>query len=230
MRYLLCLVLAATGWGAGPDTATITGRVFDTYHRPVPEAQVVTIQRQVVNGEVQLVPGNAPALVDQKGMYRLSVPAGRYLLAVTPPPNALDFATVFPAYLGDVIDAAQAPTVEVRAGELRPFVDFLLIEVDSHRISGRVEDIPRQWGGAAVTLSNATGYTKPLHAIMTDMQGRFQFDHVPAGAYQLEAFGPVARIVGLDVIWGHGESGSVQLHVSAPEVRGVRIHLRPVTR
>jgi hypothetical protein len=36
----------------------------------------------------------------------------------------------------------------------------------------------------------------------------------------------VARIVGLDVIWGHGKSGNAQLDVAAPEITGVRIHLR----
>lgn len=230
MRYLLCFVLAAAGWAATPATATITGRVFDTYHRPVPSARVVTIERQVVHGQVQLVPGAAQALVDEKGMYRLSVPAGRYTLAVTPPPKPLDFATVFPAYLGDNVDAAKAPALEVRPGEIRPFVDFLLIEVESHRIAGMVEGIPAAWGGAAVTLSCSTGYTKPLRAVMTDSQGRFQFDHLPAGTYKLDAFGPVTRIVGLDVFWEHGKSGSVQVNVAAPEVRGVRIHLQPIAR
>jgi len=174
-------------------------------------AQVVTMEPKVINGKMRLVAG-AKAAVDHIGMYRLTVPAGRYVLAVTPPPHPLDFTTIFPAYLGDNVDFEKAPSIEVRPGELRPSTDFLLLAVESHRIAGRVD------GAAVVTLSSSSGYTEPLQTTMTDSRGEFHFDQVPAGSYRLEASS------------GDSRSGSVQVNLAAPEIGDVRIHLHAVTR
>src|SRR5690242_15742761 len=89
-----CAVLVLA---AGAQPAVITGRVFDVYHRPVRSATVATMERKLVGGREQIVPGMR-ASVDDEGMYRLSLPPGRYILAVLPPPRGMDHATVFPAY------------------------------------------------------------------------------------------------------------------------------------
>jgi hypothetical protein len=188
------------------------------------------MDRQDAQGQVRLISGKFQAVVDGAGTYQLSLPAGRYILAVTAPPHPLDFTTVFPAYLGDIVDFDKAPSVEVRPGELRPFTDFLLLEVESHRVRGEVTGVPKKWGGAAVILSSGSGYSGPLQVVMTGATGQFHFDHVPGGSYKLEALGPVAQIVGLDVLWGHEKSGSVHLDVQAPEIDGLRIHLHAAPR
>ena len=221
--YLCCITLAFAA-----DPATITGRVFDVYHRPVPGASVVTIDRRHIAGKLQLVTG-ASAVVDKAGMYRLSVPPGSYVLAVLPPPHPLDFAAVFPTYLGDIVDADQAPSVEVAPGELRPFTDFLVLEVESHRLSGRVTGLSKRDGAAAVTLSSASGYTGPLQTTLTDPQGRFYLDHIPAGTYRLEAFSRVTAVEGV-FLWGGQKSGSAQIDVRAPETTAVQIHLHHAAR
>ena len=230
LAYALCLHPARA---AGREPATVTGRVFDVYHRPVRSARVVPMERRIESGKLRLTPGTPQASVDDAGMYRLSLPPGRYLLAVIPPPNALDFAAVFPAYLGDIVDPEKAPSIEVRAGELRPFVDFLLLEVEPHRLTGEVDGIPAGWQASAVAISlyAATGYTGPLRTVLADTRGHFFFDRIPAGSYEVKAAGPVNGLSGLDPKIGASPwYGSVHLDARAPEIGGIRIHLRAAAR
>lgn len=213
---LACALLLASAFGGAQDPATVTGRVFDSFHRPVPNARVAPMERRTIGGKIRLVAGQPQAMVDGAGMYRLSLPPGRYTLAVLPPPEPLDFAAVLPAYLGDVVDGEKAPSLEVRAGELRPFVDFLLLEVEPHRISGTVVGINNE--PVTVTLYATSGYAGPLRSVTTDKQGGLVFDRIPAGSYELKAAGPPD--------W----YGSVHIEVRAPEIRDVRIQLRPGAR
>ena len=193
--------------GFAADPATVTGRVFDVYHRAVPSARVAPIERR----DGRLFAAAPEALVDGAGMYRLTLPAGRYILAVLPPAHDLDFATVFPAYFQDTLDPAAAQPVTLAAGELRPFVDFLLLDTEPHQVSGKVTGLPS--GPATISLYASTGYAGPLRTVTADREGRFQFDRVPAGSYEL-----VAKVSAL--------SGSIHVEVSAPEVRDLQIPLR----
>src|SRR5215469_15154401 len=114
------LAFAAFALAAAAQPATITGRVFDVYHRPVRLARVATMEQHIELGKPRLIAGTQ-ATVDDAGMYHLSLPAGRYVLAVLPPPDGMDHATVFPAYLQDNVEFAKAQPIEVTAGEIRPF-------------------------------------------------------------------------------------------------------------
>ncbi len=226
----LGLACAAFALAAAGQPATITGRVFDVYHRPVRLARVATMERHMEKGKVHLIAG-AQATVDDAGMYRLSVPAGRYVLAVLPPPYPMDHATVFPAYLQDNVDFAKAQPVEVTAGEVRPFTDFLLLEVESHWLSGQVDGIPKGWGPAGILLRAESGYTGPLRAVQADSGGRFLFDHIPSGSYELHAIGPIVGSMTLQPVLGTARrSGTVHVEVTAPQVGGIQIHLHPATR
>lgn len=224
MRFLLCLLCAASGFAADPQAATLTGRVFDDYHRPVRSARVATMERRLVNGQQRLVAG-AQATVDEAGMYRLTLPPGRYILAALPPPGLLDFTTVFPAYFQDTTDFAQARPIDLGPGEIRPFTDFLLFDVESHRLAGQVTGIPKGWGSAAVVLCSASGYTGPLQVAATEAGGRFHFDHVPAGVFDLTVTGPAADLAGLESSGCLAQSGRLRIEVAKPETIGLRIHL-----
>lgn len=213
---LACALLLAYAFAGAQEPATVTGRVFDSFHRPVPNARVAPMERRKIEGKVRLVAGQPQAVVTSAGIYRLSLPPGRYTLAVLPPPKPLDFTAVFPAYLGDVVDGEKAPSIEVRAGELRPFVDFLLLEVEPHRVSGEVLGIGHE--PVAVTLYATSGYAGPLRSVMTGEQGGFVFDRIPAGSYELRAAGSSALY------------GSIHVEVQAPEMSGLRIQLRPGAR
>lgn len=213
---LACALLLAYAFAGAQEPATITGRVFDSFHRPVPNARVAPMERRKIEGKIRMVAVQPQAMVNSAGMYRLSLPPGRYTLAVLPPAEPLDFAAAFPAYLGDVVDGEKALSIEVRAGELRPFMDFLLLEVEPHRVSGEVIGIDH--APVAVTLYAAGGYAGPLQSATTDKQGGFVFDRIPAGSYELKAAGPP------------GWYGSVHIEVRAPEIRDVRIQLRPGAR
>ena len=233
MRHLLFFVCALAGFAADPQTATITGRVFDVYHRPVKATQVVPIERRVERGHVWLVPGIPSAAVDEAGMYRLSLAPGGYLIAVTPPPRALDFATVFPVYFPDTTEPDKAQAIVLRPGEVRPFVDFLLLDTEPHAIAGRVTDAPASWTAPAVAVSlyASSGYAGPLQTVLTDHEGHFQLHQVPAGSYELVAAGPALGLRGLDPVLGNGPRyGHIYVEVSLPEVGGLQIVLQDTVR
>lgn len=201
---------------AAAQQATITGRVFDTYHRPVKQAAVATMERWFIEGQEHFVALNQVS-VDEAGMYRLSVPAGRYILAVLPPPHGMDHATVFPAFFQDTTDFSNAQPIDVSAGEILPFTDFLLLEVESHQLSGRVSGAARGVTRIDVVLRRASGYTGPLRTITTDNRGQFRFEHIPAGLYELTA--------------SAGDmSGDVHVDLAAPELSGIQIRLRRASR
>ena len=215
---------------AAAQPATISGRVFDVYHRPVRLARVATMERHIERGKPRLIAGTQ-ATVDDAGMYRLSLPAGRYVLAVLPPPYPMDHATIFPAYLPDNVDFSKAQPIEVTACELRPFTDFLLLEVESHRVAGQVDGAPTGWGPVAILLRAASGYTEPLRAAEADSHGRFVFDHIPAGSYDLTAIGPIVGGMTLQPVVGTpSQSGTVHIDLAAPQISGIRIHLHPAAR
>jgi len=213
--YLLLLLCSLPALAAD---ATITGRVFDVYHRPVRGARVATMARQNISGQERIVERTS-ATVDDAGMYRLSLAPGRYILAALPPPHALDFATVFPAYFPDTVEFSRAQAIELAPGELRPFVDFLLLDVESHRLEGEIVGMPKGLGTISVALSHTQGYVDPLETVAADSQDRFHFDHVPAGIYELTAVTP-----------GGARSAPVRIEVGKPEIHGIQIHLRAAAR
>ena len=219
---------AVFSFAAAAQPAIITGRVLDTYHRPVKQASVATMERNIKDGREYLVPV-LKATVDDTGMYRLSVAPGLYILAVLPPPNGMDHAVVFPSYFQDTTEFDKAQAVEVTPGEILPFTDFLLLEVESHSLSGRVTGLRKRWGGAGIELSRAGGYTQPLRHTLTDGQGRFQLSHLPAGSYILKAFAPAIPADG-GLVWGGEAEGTLHIEVAAPKADNLRIHLHPVAR
>jgi len=226
--YLLLVLWSLPAFAADASNATITGRVFDVYHRPVRSARVASMTRLTIAGRTRIV-ATTSATVDSAGMYRLTLPAGRYVLAVLPPPQAVDFATMFPAYFQDAVEFNKAQPVDLKAGEIRPFVDFLLLDVESHRLTGEVKGLDRQWGGAGVTLSKSSGFTDVLRVVLTDRLGRFEIDHIPAGSYTLKAFAPASVPKGI-LRWPRDESVAVQVDVRQPEIHGIQIHLDSAAR
>jgi hypothetical protein len=208
---LVCAIFALALYA---QPATVTGRVFDVYHRPVRGSRVATMARL---GAARVV-AETSAVVDDAGMYRLSLQPGRYILAVLPPPHPLDFATVFPAYLPDTVEFDKAQPISVGPGEIRPFVDFLLLDVESHRLQGEVKEIPAGAGAITVALSPSSGFLDPIQIVPADSLGRFHLDHVPAGSYELQAS------------WASSRSASVRVEVRKPEIRGIEIHLRAAAR
>ena len=212
--YLLLLLCSLPASAADSSLATVTGRVFDVYHRPVPGARVATMVR--FPGSARINEGTS-VVVDGAGMYRLSLPPGRYILAVLPPAHPLDFATVFPAYFRDTIEFDKAQSINLSPGDIRPFVDFLLLDVESHQLQGEVKEVPAGAGLITVALTASSGFQNPLQVVRVDSLGRFHFDHVPAGSYDLQAF------------WGYGRS-FVHVEVRQPEIHGIQIHLHGAAR
>jgi hypothetical protein len=71
-----------------------------------------------------------------------------------------------------------------------------------------------------------SGYTDPLRKTATDKQGRFHLDHIPEGAYKLEAFAPITNADGPATVRGGAWYGSIHLDVRSPQMSGIRVQLR----
>ncbi|HWB82628.1 MAG TPA: carboxypeptidase-like regulatory domain-containing protein [Bryobacteraceae bacterium] len=210
-------------------SAVIAGNVIDGSGRPAISARVTPIVRRFVNGVVQFRPGTPSALVDDQGNYRLyGLAPGRYVIGVTPS-GAGQAASVFlPAYFPGTSDMEKAEVIRLHAGETRRSVDFILSDTASYPVSGQVTGMPVEWAGrgVAVSLFSTSGYTNPLMTVQGDKEGRFQFESVPVGSYELVAEGPVIAIGGLGSVFGASPLfGRRHWDVTGPQTAGPEIAL-----
>ncbi len=211
------------------EAVEATGRVFDTYHRPVPGTVVAPMQRRLEHGRAVLFPTKPTAPVDDRGMYAFSgLAPGRYIFAALPPPVRTDFPTVFPVYYPSAATFREAEALVFQPGDTRSALNFLLFDVEPHSILGRIGRAPAEWtsGGVAIWLFAADGYTGPLQIAHPGNDHAFRFDGVPEGSYELVAAGPVTQVRGFEAVLGeHPRYGRAYVNVVAPETNGVVVNL-----
>ncbi len=202
--------------------AVLAGRVVDDAGEPVVEAQVTTTGQDGVVVET--------GTTDDRGDYRLSVPADRPLvLSVTTAGIgtwtamgsgrlALDRATPTVVYFPGTDVAQRATALQLRPGEERQSLDFVVstehtmrqpfrgldaipilgarvdpgdpTEIAPGVIRGRIVDgDARGLGNALIVLTNERGGSS-LRLERSDATGEFEFRQVPAGWFRVTASKP----------------------------------------
>jgi hypothetical protein len=164
--------------------AAITGRVLDDSGEPAVHLPVYVLERSFALSPPRLVLAKVRAArTDDKGQYRLPVPAGEYAVAVKNGDGTAAQATFFP----DSPWSRSAEVLRVRAGEERVGVDFRLRERTGRVVRGRITgESHRNWQVDLVPVD--PGDWSELEIIKGEVSGEaFSFARVPDGEYTLRA-------------------------------------------
>lgn len=185
--------------------AAITGRVTDESGAALVGASVSALEPTNVAGYESLQSINS-AMTDDRGAYRIAgLLPGEYAIVcrVHEPITLGDVAgrtsktTAYvytPKYYPAQTDSSAVSTLTLAAGQELDAVDFTMTPMPAARVSGRVVgstilDAPASRPNVSLlgTPPGAPQFrdTLPSFSTTTDAQGRFAFEAVPAGPYQL---------------------------------------------
>jgi hypothetical protein len=148
------------------------------------------------------------ALTNNQGAYRLpNVPPGRYYIVA----GMLGQATYYPA----AIEPERATVVIVESGAALAGMDVKLVFPFGGRVGGRVTPSPSADAPERAVLSGLK--LEELLEVPVAADGRFDFGHLPLGAYLLSLFPtpPGARSMAFNV----GEADVTSLEFVRPPVR-----------
>jgi protocatechuate 3,4-dioxygenase beta subunit len=186
--------------------AAISGRVTDDAGQTVVGAIVVVLQPTSIAGH----PGSQSvnfASTDDRGAYRISgllpgdyavVCRGReaITLADTTGRTSKTTALVYrPTYYPAQTETDELTTVTLAAGQELESIDLALTTIAASRVSGRIANIPNidppgprpNVQLLADPTANSRFDGSGFLSTSTDAAGRFTFEAVPAGQYQLRA-------------------------------------------
>ncbi len=184
--------------------ASIRGRVLDEDELPVPRCAVTALRFDRMRGRKQLL-GNNSANTDDQGRYHLqNLQSGRHILRAqchntVPAPHGFmkrndllipveGYAPVYSAGSQQAPDAAGIP---ITAGDALEGIDFHVQRVPVFVVRGTVSGVdPSLAANVQVMLvpgDAQAGDEGVIPAARDDNRGRFIFQHVPAGTYELSA-------------------------------------------
>lgn len=212
--------------------AVVAGRIVDEDGEPLAGVQVHLSSFARVNGKRTLIPGESGSTNDL-GEYRLfGVSPGRYFFSAVYNPRQWNGAQVAkeaasasypPTYYPGATDAQSATRLEVPKGGRLNGIDLTLRKVRGYRVSGQVHSsVPNQStpGRHTVVL---TPKSEELSASWemnkmkpTDEEGRFVFDGVLPGDYEL-----------VDAAFGSGTAGRQEISVSHDNITGIVLNVAP---
>lgn len=122
--------------------AVITGAIVRPDGVPLQDASVAIAQSSIASNGTRMLTPVAASKTDDRGVYRFgSLPAGRFLLWVTPIESATrDGVAYAETYYPSATTAADADGVVVLTGEVRTGTDIVVRTVPTAQIEGRVVD------------------------------------------------------------------------------------------
>ena len=184
-------------------TATVSGRVINDAGEPIGNCQIAAMISQPQNNRRRMAGQAAFATTNASGEYNLrGLQRGRYALfvrcgGVTVLPHAFmkrnDPAVprlIYPyQYLGGM-DFKSAQKLVVETGAHAEGVDIRLSRVQAARLEGTVQGIEQQDGGLMLSLESPDDASMMLGRYNTGIDsqtGKFTFDNVAPGEYQLVA-------------------------------------------
>jgi hypothetical protein len=190
-----------------PRGGVITGRLLDDYGEPVTDAQVMTMQKRFMQGQIRPMASGRSATTNDIGEFRIfGLPPGQYLISARPRPvfyaNPLDQAGATtgyaPVYYPGTTDADNAQLITVGLGETVSNIELSLVTVRLASISGIVVDaqgtpLPR----GNISAMDRSGFGGGL-AAQIKPDGSFTLAGLPPGEYILRAnaaFGTAVQTV-----------------------------------
>jgi hypothetical protein len=132
-------------------------------------------------------------------------------------------------------DSAHPRPFTITGGEEYGNIDFLVLPQGSYRVSGKVEGA-RKGNRFALSLAAPDQPALPMAQTLTDDDGSFHFDKIPAGSYDLLAGGPDVgygartSVVGPEASFGRTRvsvNGNVEnVVIEAAAARSIAVTLR----
>ena len=233
-----------------PRGGVLSGRVFDEYGDPMPEALVHVWRAQYVQGIRRLMTVRT-ATANDIGQFRLpGLPPGTYYLSGTlrssdaipgddiysprtPPPGGTGFAQTFYPFGS----ASDARPILMELGQEIANLEFSLQPVRLTTISGRVVNSS---GRAAANMAVWLNHANPNAVVMgdlsrrmttTDADGAFKLTGINPGDYrldvrataELEAIAKSGRVAGTPQGADAAEFASVPISVAGEDLEAVSI-------
>lgn len=198
---------------------TITGRVSNaSTGQPVTGARLMTLQVQP-GGTMQKF-NKVNAVSDPRGQFRLfGLPVGRYCVAVSFDGSASDTGSDLRLFPND-----SSPQIfEITAGEEFHDVNFFLTAQKLYRISGHIEGPPSETGFGATLIARSRPYIS-IAQLRTERDGKFVFEGIPAGSYDIVVAGPVRGWGSREVlVEGDALFGRTGVELSGQDVENLAI-------
>ena len=220
----------------------LTGRVFDEFGDPVPEAQIQVYRSQYTQGLRRLVVAKAVPSNDLGEFRVYGLPTGTYYVSGKTAPgagsNLVDFwrasagTTVFAAtfYPGTPI-ATDARPLPIEAGQHLANLDFGLHPARLARISGRVVDSR----GAVLPVTSVNMIharrdgvvVATISGTRTGTSGEFTFGGLAPGDYRMLVSSAIDAAAGPRKDAGEREFASVVVSVAGEDIEGLTIATAP---
>jgi hypothetical protein len=191
----------------------VTGTLVDEFGEPAEDVTLRLWQTRFLDGRLVLAPAGQSRRADDAGRYRLfHVPAGRYLLVVTPDPEPLagtvEPAPFLPVYFPGRLEVATASEVLVNRAQESASVDMVVQRARGARVHGTALDsagnplrgnvmlVPGQYSNAASPTApsyRGNGLSLAPLTTMPSADGAFEVRNVPPGVYALQAVATIAE-------------------------------------
>ena len=170
----------------------ITGRLTDEDDEPVSAIRVSAIP--VTSDEAKSKQANEPPpgiYTDDRGIYRIiGIPPGRYHIVANMSKSYYNRSTrsLIATYYPATAFRSQATEIEVAAGQVIEGLDFKLLNRKGFTVAGRVvrKDRSTPLSDTTVTITEK-GTRLQIRGGGTDGQGRYTFDALPSGEYEVYA-------------------------------------------
>jgi hypothetical protein len=191
----------------------VTGTLVDEFGEPAENVTLRLWQTRFLDGRLVLAPAGQSRRVDDIGRYRMfHVPAGRYLLVVTPDPEPIagtrEPVPFLPVYFPGRLEMGSASEIQVNRAQESASADMVVprsrgariygtaLDSAGNRLSGNVLLVPSQFSNAASPTApsyRGNGLSLAPLATMPAADGSFEVRNVPPGVYALQAAATVAE-------------------------------------
>jgi len=171
----------------------ITGRPLDEDDEPVSSVRVSAIA--VIGGEMLEGGANTQppgAYTDDRGIYRIfGIPPGRYRIVANASKSYFNRSTIglIATYYPGAAFISQAAEIEIAAGQVIEGLDFKLLNRKGFTVSGLVsrKDKSIPLANTFVIIPEKGSSRGSSRTYTTDGQGRYRFDGLPTGEYDIYA-------------------------------------------
>jgi hypothetical protein len=219
--------------------SVIAGRIVDASGEAVPDVMVAAL-RPIPSGAGRSSDARTMQMsqTNDRGEFRLAgLAEGQYVVIAAPRPRP-PFVTsppaggtmLAPTFYPGTPDREAAHIIELGAAQTIDGIQFALVALPAHDISGIVVDeAGSPQAGVTLTVMGSLGPTGPPPMARTDQSGAFTIGGVVAGTYRVTAMVPIA-VGGRDGAGGGGrELGAAGGIDVAAVVGGFQIQGLPST-